>query len=58
MAMPDSQQYRLKLCLITYELDINVYNVENRLFSIVDSVQNDLRITAGKHLGNIRIKHF
>ena len=39
MAMPDSQQYRLKLCLITYELDINVYNVENRLFSIVDSLQ-------------------
>ena len=56
--MPDSQPYRLKLCLITNELDINVYNVENRLFSIVDSLQNDLRITAGKHLGNIRTRHF
>ena len=35
MPMPDSQQYTYKLCLIKDELDINVYNFENWLFSIV-----------------------
>ena len=28
LAMPDSQQYLYKFCLIKYELDINVYNFE------------------------------
>ena len=31
MAMPDLQRYPLKLCLIKYELDIQVYNLENLL---------------------------
>ena len=34
MARPDSQQYPWELCLIKHELDINVYNFENWLFSI------------------------
>ena len=35
MAMPDSQRYREKLCLIKYELDINFCKFENWLFPIV-----------------------
>jgi len=38
IARPDSQQYLYKLCLITNELYINLYNFENCLFSIVVSV--------------------
>ena len=34
VAMPDSQRYPLKLCMIKYELEINVYNFEKLLFSI------------------------
>ena len=33
--MPDSQRYPLKLCMIKYELEINFYNLEELLFSIV-----------------------
>ena len=60
MAIPDSQQYPSKLCLIKYGLDIKVHYLENWLFSIVDSLQKyDLLIfTAGKHKGIIRLKHF
>ena len=35
VAMPDSQRYPLKLCMIKYELEINFYNLEELLFSIV-----------------------
>ena len=35
-AFPDSQRCPEKLCLIGYELDINVYSLENYLFCPVD----------------------
>ena len=35
--LSDSQQYPLKLCLIKYESDINVYNLEKWLFSTMGS---------------------
>ena len=35
--MSDSQRCSLKLCLIKSELDINVYNLENYLYSLVVS---------------------
>ena len=28
MAMPDSQQYHQKLCLVIYEKDINAYKLQ------------------------------
>ena len=31
----------LKVCLIKHELDINLYNFENELFSIVGSLYSD-----------------
>ena len=38
---------------------INVYNFENGLFSIVVSPQKWLaNFQSGKHVGNVRIKHF
>ena len=39
MSLPDSQGYPLKLCLIKYELDIYVYNIKKKLFSILVSLQ-------------------
>ena len=42
MVMPDSRRYPLKLCLIKYELDINIYNSEKLSFSIILSLQKRL----------------
>ena len=39
MPVPDSQWYPLKRCQIKYEFNINVYNFETWLFSIVVSLQ-------------------
>ena len=39
MALANSQQYPLKFCFIKYDLDINVFNFENWLFSTVLSLQ-------------------
>jgi len=59
-AMSDSQRYPCKLCLIKYELDINVYNFKSWLFSIVVFLhKSDFRIsTAEKHVLIITIKHY
>ena len=59
MATLNSQRYTLKFCLSKYKYDINVYNSENWIFSIVISLQKWLRIyTAGKHMEISTIKHF
>ena len=47
------------LCLIKYDLNINVYNSKSYLFSLVVSFQNDLLIsTRGKHNGIDKCKRF
>ena len=56
----DLQRYPNKLCLLKYELSINVYNSENWLFSIARVLYKYyLRISAAvRQIGIIRIKHF
>ena len=48
------------LCLIKYDLDINVYNFENCLFSTVVSLQKWLThfCTTGRHIGIIKTELF
>ena len=42
MAMPDSQRYLYKFCLIKYELDINVYNFEQLFFQLWFLTKSDI----------------
>ena len=49
----------LKVCLIKYELDINVYNLKTNYSKLGFLYKSDLRIsTAEKRIGINRIKHF
>ena len=58
MAMPDIQRFPLKLCLIKYEVEFNIYNFKNLSFLILFLYKSDLRISADeKQIGIIRIKH-
>ena len=50
MAIPDSQRYPSKLCLIKYELDYF------QLWLFI--YKSDLRISTAKQIETIRIKHF
>ena len=56
MTMPDSQRYPLKLCLIKYQLEINVFFVvENLWFSMGFSTKITCRKTGSAEI--IRLKH-
>ena len=60
MSMPDdSRHYPIKLCLIKYELEINVNNFKNRFFQLWVLFNNYLRVySAGNLYIIVRNKHY
>ena len=59
MAMPDSQRYPWKRCLIKNEFDINIYNFETDFFPLGFLYWSGLHISnEGKHVEIIKVKYF